>query len=63
MWGEVWGCLEVLGKVWESVLECGGGRRDMGKCVGEMWESVLVCGGDMGKSWERCEKVCWVWGR
>ena len=50
----------MLGKVWESVLECGGGRGDIGKCVGEMWESVLVCGGDVGKSWERYEKVCGV---
>ena len=49
MWVEVWGCLEVLGKVWESVLECGG---DMGKCVGEMWESVLVCGGGRGRCGE-----------
>ena len=30
------GCLEVLGKVWESVLECGVGRGDVEKCVG-MW--------------------------
>ena len=31
--GEMWGRGEVLGKVWESVLECGGGRGDVGKCV------------------------------
>ena len=44
----------MLGKEWESVLECGGGKlrcEDVGKCVGvrgrcgevlgEVWESVL----------------------
>ena len=34
----------MLGKVWESVLECGGGRGDVG-----VWESVLGCGGGAGK--------------
>ena len=59
-------CGEVMGKVWESVLGCGGGRGGMGKC----WERCeKVCwgggevrgdvGGSVGvveKCWERCGK-------
>ena len=73
--GERCGDVEVLGKVWESVLECGGGRGHVVKCVGvrgkcgevlgEVWGSVLGWGRGrrrcwgVGKCWERCEKVCW----
>ena len=39
---------EVLGKVWESVLECGGGRGDVVKCVGVRWR----CGEVLGEVWE-----------
>ena len=66
MWGEVWGRGEVLGKVWESVLECGGSRGDVdvGKCVGVRGRCGEVCWdrgrcGGVGKCWERCQKVCW----
>ena len=57
VWGrekKVWGCGKMLavGKVWESVLGCGGGMGNVG---------------DVGKCWERCEKMCWgvgeIWGK
>ena len=61
-------CVEV----WESVLVCGEDEErcgDVEKCwlLGKVWESVLECGGDVGKRWERCEKVFWrvgkMWGK
>ena len=39
--------------------------RSVGKCVG-VWEGEERCG-DVGKCWERREKVCWgvgeIWGK
>ena len=37
----------MLGKVWESVLGCGGYE----KILGEVWESVLRCGEGKGEMW------------
>ena len=37
----------MLGKVWESMLGCGGGREKCGKVLGELWKSVLRCRGGL----------------
>ena len=59
MWGEVCG----LGKVWKSVLGCGGICKGCSEVLGEVWK--IRCFGVRGGVEEvlgRCVKVCWSVG-
>ena len=48
--GEMWGCEEELGNVWESVW---GDLEGVGKCVG-VWESY---------GWGSWNRESWGWGQ
>ena len=44
MWGQVRGSGEVLGEMWESMLECDGRWGVCENVLGEVWESMLEYG-------------------